>query len=60
LLAAAVLTRSLTALLFRVHADDVLTFALLPLTIIGVAVIATLLPARRATRIEPVAALRAD
>jgi ABC-type lipoprotein release transport system permease subunit len=33
---------------------------LLPLTIIGVAVIATLLPARRATRIEPVAALRAD
>ncbi|MFL5612229.1 MAG: ABC transporter permease [Gemmatimonadaceae bacterium] len=60
LVAAAALTRSLTALLFHVHSDDVLTFALLPLTIIGVAIVATLLPARRATRIEPVAALRAD
>ena len=58
LIGAASLTRLLASLLFGVSATDVLTFATVPLILIATAVAASYLPARRATRVDPVVALR--
>jgi ABC-type lipoprotein release transport system permease subunit len=52
------LTRLLSNLLFDVGATDPLTFVLVPLGLLGIALAASFLPARRATRISPVVALR--
>jgi putative ABC transport system permease protein len=52
------LTRVLSTLLFGVTATDPVTFALIPLTVIATAVAACYVPARRATRVDPVIALR--
>jgi len=60
LLAAAVASKYVASLLVGVTARDVPTFTLSALTLVLVAGVACLLPARRATRIEPVEALRAD
>jgi predicted permease len=54
------LTRVLNSLLFGVTATDVTTFALIPLVLAAIAVAATYLPARRATRVEPIVAVRAE
>ncbi len=54
------LTRVLQALLFGVSVRDVATFALAPLGMILVVLLATLIPAIRATRVSPVAALRCE
>ncbi|HKW12320.1 MAG TPA: ABC transporter permease, partial [Gemmatimonadaceae bacterium] len=53
-------TRWLTALLYDVSATDPITFMLVPLLFLAVAIVASYAPARRATRIDPVRALRAE
>jgi len=55
---AAILTRYLSSMLYAVHAVDPATFAGVALFLTFVALLACLIPALRATRIEPLTALR--
>ena len=60
LLAAAALGHALQTLLFEVRAIDVATFAGCALLMLATALVASYLPARRATKVDPMAALRCD
>jgi putative ABC transport system permease protein len=60
LLAAAAGSRVLAGLLVGVSPHDAATFVATPVVLLAVAGLACLLPARRATRSDPVAVLRAD
>ena len=51
-------TRSLTTLLYQVAPNDPLTFVAVPILFVVVAMAACYLPARRATRVDPIVALR--
>jgi len=55
---AAVLTRVMTSLLFEVAPFDPLTFASIPILLSVVALLACWLPAHRATKVDPMEALR--
>jgi ABC-type antimicrobial peptide transport system permease subunit len=52
------ITRLISTLLFGISSTDPLTFAGVALLLAGVALFASYLPARRATRVDPLAALR--
>ena len=58
MVAAALLTRTMSALLFGVSAFDPLTYGAVALALGGTAVLASYLPARRASRVDPAEALR--
>lgn len=60
LAAAWAVARTMRGLLFDVPASDPLTFAAVPCLLLVVAVLAGYLPARRASRLNPVATLRTD
>jgi putative ABC transport system permease protein len=52
------LARFLSTMVYGVSTHDAVTFGLVPLVIVAVAAIACYLPARRATRVDPMIALR--
>ncbi|MDQ3013650.1 MAG: FtsX-like permease family protein, partial [Acidobacteriota bacterium] len=58
LLAALPLTRFMRTLLFGVNASDPATYAVIALMLMAVALLACIIPARRATKVDPMIALR--
>ena len=59
-LAALLGARLIRGLLFDVSATDPVTFVAVPLGLLAVALLASYIPARRATRVDPVIALRGE
>lgn len=55
-----ILTRLMTKLLFSVRPEDPLTFGAVATALCVVAALASYIPGRRATRVDPVVALRAE
>ncbi|UCG84908.1 MAG: hypothetical protein JSW71_13265, partial [Gemmatimonadota bacterium] len=53
-------TRVLTSLLYNVSPQDITTLTITTIMLLGVAALAILLPARRASSVAPTEALRAE
>jgi ABC-type antimicrobial peptide transport system permease subunit len=53
-------TRWLSSLLYETRTDDPITFVTVPIVLAGVAIIACVVPAYRASRVDPLVALRGD
>lgn len=60
LLASAALTRAVSRLLFEVSATDAATFIAVPLLLLAIATLACVVPARRASRVDPSVTMRTD
>ena len=60
LVGAAALTRVMSSLLFGISTTDALTFAAVPALLVAVALAATVIPAWKATRVDPMIALREE
>jgi len=60
LVGSVLLVRLITKLLFETAPLDPLTFAAVPILLAAVALVASYIPARRATRIDPIVALRCE
>lgn len=58
--ASLVVTRALAALLYGISPGDLPSFAAAAVVLVAVALLANLIPARRAGRVDPVAALRSE
>jgi ABC-type antimicrobial peptide transport system permease subunit len=60
LIAAVLLTRLMQSVLYGITATDPATFATVGVGLLAVATLASWLPARRAARVDPIVALRAE
>jgi ABC-type antimicrobial peptide transport system permease subunit len=60
MIAGLLLSGQLAPLLYETRAKDPVTFALVPIVLAAVALLAAWLPARRASRVEPMVALRLE
>jgi ABC-type antimicrobial peptide transport system permease subunit len=60
LIAALAATRVLSSVLYSIGPHDPATFVVLTLLLVLVALVATLIPARSAARVDPIVALRSD
>jgi hypothetical protein len=60
LIGAFLVTRVMESLLYNVRSNDPFTFSVVAVAVFAIALAASLLPARRATRVSPTAALRAE
>jgi putative ABC transport system permease protein len=58
LVAARALTTLMSSILYEVSAADTVTFAIIPLVIAGMTLLASYIPARRAMKVDPMVALR--
>jgi putative ABC transport system permease protein len=54
------LARFLRGLLYQVSPTDSFTFVLIPMLLVGVALLACYIPARRATKVDPLISLRCE
>jgi putative ABC transport system permease protein len=60
LLASFGLTRLMSTLLYGVRPNDIVTFVAVSIALIGVALLASYVPARRAMQVDPIVALRSE